>query len=145
MQVKIKKLRDDAILPTKGSKKAAGYDLYACLDKEAILIRPHETEKIGTGLSIQPPEGYFGAIIARSGLATRFGLRPANCLGACDEDYTGEYVVALHNDTDEPQTISAGDRIAQLIFLPYIDAEFCEVDELDKTERGDNGFGSTGK
>ncbi len=145
MQVKIKKLKDNAIIPTKGSEKAAGYDLYACLDREAILIRPHETEKIGTGLSIQPPKGYFGAIVARSGLATRFGLRPANCFGVCDEDYIGEYVVALHNDTDEPQTIGAGDRIAQLIFLPYIDAEFCEVDELDKTERGSEGFGSTGK
>lgn len=78
------------------------------MDKEAVLIRPHETEKISTGLSIQPPEGYFGAVVARSGLATRFGLRPANCLGVCDEDYTGEYIVALHNDTDDPQTICAG-------------------------------------
>lgn len=145
IQVKIKKLRDDAIIPTKGSGMAAGYDLYACCDDESMLIRPHETEKIGTGLSIQPPEGYFGAIAARSGLATRFGLRPANCLGICDEDYTGEYVVALHNDTDEPQAISAGDRIAQLVFLPYIDVDFCEVDNLDDTDRGEKGFGSTGR
>jgi len=145
MRVKIKKLKENAIMPTRGSEKAAGYDLYACLDREALLIRPHETEKISTGLSIQPPEGYFGAIVARSGLATRFGLRPANCLGVCDEDYTGEYIVALHNDTDEPQTICAGDRIAQLIFLPYVDVEFCEVDELGETERGSGGFGSTGK
>ncbi len=145
MQVKIKKLKENAIIPTKGSEKSAGYDLYACLDREAILIRPHETEKISTGLSIQPPKGYFGAIVARSGLATRFGLRLANCLGVCDEDYTGEYIVALHNDTDDPQTICAGDRIAQLIFLPYVDAEFCEVDELEETERGSGGFGSTGR
>lgn len=145
MQVKIKKLRDNAIIPTRGSEMAAGYDLYACLDDEAILIRPHETEKIKTGISIQPPKGHFGAIAARSGLATRFGLRPANCLGICDEDYTGEYIVALHNDTDEPQTVATGDRIAQLIFLPYINAEFIEVSELDHTERGDGGFGSTGK
>ena len=145
MQVKIKKLKDNAIIPNRGSEFAAGYDLYACLDDETILIRPHETEKIKTGISIQPPKGYFGAISARSGLATRFGLRPANCLGICDEDYTGEYVVALHNDTDEPQAITNGDRIAQLIFLPYIDAEFIEVNELDHTERGDEGFGSTGK
>ncbi len=145
MQVKIKKLKENAIIPTKGSKKAAGYDLYACLDREAILIRPHETEKISTGLAIQPPEGYFGAIVARSGLATRFGLRPANCLGVCDEDYTGEYIIALHNDTDEPQAITNKDRIAQLVFLPYISAEFCEVDELDKTKRGRGGFESTGK
>lgn len=81
MKIKINKLREDAIIPTKGSSMSAGYDLYACLDDEAILIRPHETEKIRTGISIQPPKGYFGAIVARSGLATRFGLRPANCLG----------------------------------------------------------------
>jgi len=144
MEVKIKKLKENAIIPTKCSKKAAGYDLYACCDN-VILIRPHGTLRIGTGLAIQPPEGYFGAIVARSGLATRFGLRPANCLGVCDEDYTGEYIVALHNDTDEPQTISPKDRIAQLVFLPYMNAEFCEVSELEHTERGDGGFGSTGK
>ena len=145
MEVKIKKLRENAIIPTRGSKMAAGYDLYACLDTESIMIRPHETEKIGTGISIQPPEGYFGAIAARSGLATRFGLRPANCLGICDEDYTGEYVIALHNDTDVPQVVTTGDRIAQLVFLPYINVDFRETDELDKTDRGDGGFGSTGR
>lgn len=144
MKINIKKLNEKAIIPTKGSDFAAGYDLYACEDN-SILIEPHETVKIKTGLAIQPPAGYFGAIFARSGLATRFGLRPANCCGICDQDYTGEYIVALHNDTEEPQTINPKDRIAQLIFLPYIDVKFCEVDELDDTQRGDGGFGSTGK
>lgn len=144
MKVKIKKLNKKAIIPTRGSEKAAGFDLYACCD-DSILIRPHETQKINTGIAIQPPDGYFGAIFARSGLSTRFGLRPANCCGICDQDYTGEYIVALHNDTDEPQAIGPKDRIAQLIFLPYIDVEFCEVDQLKDTERGNSGFGSTGK
>ena len=144
MEVKIKKLRENAIIPTKGSREAAGYDLYACLD-DVVIIEPHKTEKIGTGLAMQPPKGYFGAIIARSGLATKHGLRPANCLGVCDEDYRGEYIVALHNDTDIPQVINPTDRIAQLVFLPYINAEFRETDKLENTERGDGGFGSTGK
>lgn len=144
MNVKIKKLKENAVPPTKGSNEAAGYDLYACCD-DAILIRPHETVKVGTGLAIQPPEGYFGAIFARSGLSTRFGLRPANCVGVCDQDYTGEYIVALHNDTDEPQAITNKDRIAQVIFLPYIDVDFCEIDQLENTKRSSYGFGSTGK
>lgn len=144
MKVNIKKLKENATIPTKGSKEAAGYDLYACCD-DTIIIEPHETVKISTGLAIQPPEGYFGAIVARSGLATKNGLRPGNCVGVCDQDYTGEYVVALHNDTNYPQAINPGNRIAQLVFLPYINVDFCEVDELDKTERGDEGFGSTGR
>ena len=144
MEVKIKKLRGNAISPTKGSKGAAGYDLYACCD-EPIFISPYKTEKIGTGLAIQPPKGYFGAIFARSGLATKNGLRLANCVGVCDEDYTGEYIVALYNDSSSIQAIHSGDRIAQLVFLPYIDVEFKETDKIDKTKRGDSGFGSTGK
>lgn len=144
MEVKIKKLKDDAIIPTRGSDEAAGYDLYACCD-DVILIEPHKTIKIGTGLAIQPPKGYFGAIVARSGLATKYGLRLANCLGVCDQDYLGEYIVALHNDTDHLQVINPTDRIAQLIFLPYQNIDFHEVNELDNTERGNNGFGSTGK
>lgn len=146
MQVKIKKLRTNATIPTKGSEKAAGLDLYAYLnDTDTLNIKPHHTVKVGTGLAIQPPEGYFGAIVARSGLSTKQGLRPANCLGVADEDYTGEYIVALHNDTDEIQTIKHNDRIAQLVFLPYIVADLLEVDDLDETERGSGGFGSTGK
>lgn len=144
MEARIKKLKENAIIPTKGSQKAAGYDLYACCD-DSIIIEPYKTEKIGTGLAIQPPEGYFGAIFARSGLATKNGLRPANCVGVCDEDYTGEYIVALHNDSSSIWAINSGDRIAQLVFLPYVDIKFCEVDKLDNTNRGDNGFGSTGK
>lgn len=144
MDVKIKKLKEHAIIPTKGSSEAAGYDLYACCD-EKIIINPYKTEKIGTGLVIQPPEGYFGAIFARSGLATKNGLRPANCIGVCDQDYTGEYIVALHNDSSSIRAVNPGDRIAQLVFLPYINVDFREVDEIDKTERGDGSFGSTGK
>ena len=151
--VKLKKLNSNAKIPTCGSANAAGYDLYACLrdhnedntkDMAYIKIAPHTTVKVGTGIAIQPPKGYFGAIFARSGLATKHGLRPANCVGVCDEDYTGEYIVAIHNDTDEEQIIKHGERIAQLVFLPYLTVEFEEVESLDKTDRGDDGFGSTG-
>lgn len=144
MEVKIKKLKEKAIIPTKGSKESAGYDLYACCD-DTVIIESHKTEKIGTGLAICPPVGYFGAIFARSGLAAKNGLRPANCVGVCDEDYTGEYIVALHNDSSSIRAINPGDKIAQLVFLPYMDVDFCETDNLDSTERGDSGFGSTGK
>lgn len=143
MKVKIKRLNDLAKIPTRGSDKAAGYDLYAATSYD-IEIEPHKTVLIGTGLSITPPEGYFGAIFARSGIATKRGLRPSNCVGVCDEDYTGEYIVAMHNDTNEVQVVGAGERIAQLVFLPYINAEFEEVDKLTETERGAGGFGSTG-
>lgn len=144
MQIGIKKLRDKAIIPTRGSEYAAGYDLYACIDAP-IIITPHSTVKVGTGLSIEIPTGYFGAIFARSGLATKQGLRPANATGVCDSDYRGEYIVALHNDTDIPQTINPMERIAQLIVIPFLSIEFNEIDELSKTERGEDGFGSTGK
>lgn len=137
------KLNPSAKIPVRGSKYSAGYDLSACMDK-TVIVAPHTTVKIGTGLAIQPPKGYFGAIYARSGMATKRGLRPANCVGVCDEDYRGEYIVALHNDTDEYQYISADERIAQLVFLPYIDIEFNEVDSLTDTGRGAGGFGSTG-
>lgn len=140
--VKIKKLNKDAQMPTYGSELAAGADLYSTID---ATIPAHETVKIGTGLAIKPPKGYFGAIFARSGLATKCGVRPSNCVGVCDEDYTGEYIVALHNDSEDPATIKKGDRIAQLVFLPYLTADFVEVDELAETERGSGGFGSTGK
>lgn len=146
VQVKFAKMHQDAKIPTKGSEKAAGYDLYAVLrDADRILIPPHKTVKIGTGLSITPPDGYFGAIFARSGMATKHGLRPSNCVGVCDEDYTGEYIVALHNDTNDYQTVYNGDRIAQLVFMPYLSVEFDEVDCLEDTDRGAGGFGSTGK
>ena len=143
-KVKIKKLNDKAIIPTSGSEYAAGYDLYACTNT-SIIIAPHQTVKVGTGLAIELPHGTFGAIFARSGLATKNGLRPGNCVGVCDEDYMGEYIVALHNDTDIPQMINPMERIAQLVVLPYIPVEFEEVDELSETKRGSGGFGSTGK
>lgn len=143
-KIRIKKLNENAFIPTHGSEYAAGYDLYACVS-ETITIPAHSTVKIGTGLAIEIPHGYFGAIFARSGLATKEGLRPANCTGVCDEDYTGEYIVALHNDTDLQKVIEPNERIAQLVLLPYLNVEFEEVDELSKTERGIGGFGSTGK
>jgi dUTP pyrophosphatase len=141
MEIKIKKLYEDSQIPTRGSEYAAGYDLYA---HEGATIKPHETAKIGTGVAIQPPKDTFGAVFARSGLATKQGLRPANCVGVCDYDYTGEYIVALHNDSNEERTIAAGERIGQVVFIPYVNVSFVEVDELEETERGAGGFGSTG-
>ena len=142
MEAQIKKLYEDAMLPTKGSKYAAGFDLYAYED---ATIEPHTNVKVGTGVAIKPPYGTFGAIFARSGLATKQSLRPANCVGVCDYDYTGEYIVALHNDSNEIRHIKKGDRIAQLVFIPYVDTPLNEVKELDETERGAGGFGSTGE
>lgn len=144
MLVPYKKLRDGAVVPSRGSEYAAGYDLYACLESP-VEIEPGTNKKIGTGLSIAVPEGYFGAVFARSGLATKEGLRPANCVGICDSDYRGEYIVPVYNDSSEIRTVKNGDRIAQLVILPFLPADFSEVDELDDTERGTAGFGSTGK
>lgn len=141
MKAKLIKLRDNAHIPTKGSDKAAGYDLYA---SDGTYIMPGQTKLIPTGLAIQPPEGYCAKIYARSGLAAKKGLRPANCVGICDEDYTGEYMVALHNDSEEMQIIEDGERIAQLLFERYYSVEFEEVEKLDETKRGSGGFGSTG-
>ena len=143
MKILVKKLRPDAALPTAGSAYAAGYDLRACMDAP-MDIPPHATVMLGTGLSIAVPEGYFGAIFARSGLASKQGLRPANCVGVCDSDYRGEYIIAIHNDSGETRTVSPGDRIAQLVVLPCVSAEFAEADALPDTDRGAGGFGSTG-
>ena len=143
-KIKIKKLTDKAKTPTRGSEHAAGYDMYADV-KEDVQIKPHETVKIGTGLAMEIPDGYFGAIFARSGLAAKEGLRPANCVGVCDSDYRGEYIVAIHNDSEETRTITAGERIAQLVVMPYLPVTFDEVAELTDTNRGEGGFGSTGK
>ena len=144
MNIQVKILREGAVLPTRGSEKAAGYDLYACLD-QPVVIYPNTNVKIGTGLAIAVPEGYFGAVFARSGLAAKQSLRPANCVGVCDADYRGEYMVALHNDGNEPRTVNPGDRIAQLVVMPFLPVEFSEVAELDETARGAGGFGSTGQ
>ncbi len=144
MDVRIKKLNNLAKIPTRGSKFSAGYDLYAATDKD-IQIPPHSTVKIGTGLAMELSVGWFGAIFARSGIATKRGLRPANCVGVCDCDYLGEYIVAIHNDSNETMTVQSGERIAQLILLPYQDIDFKEVNELNNTDRGLGGFGSTGE
>ena len=138
-----KKLNDLAKTPTKGSVAAAGWDLYAATDKP-IEIYPHETVKVGTGLAVELPTMTFGAIYARSGLATKQGLRPANCVGVVDSDYRGEIIVALHNDTNEFQMVPAGSRIAQFIVQNYVPVEWHEVDELTDTDRGEKGFGSSG-
>lgn len=143
MNIKIKKIKENATVPTRGSAYAAGYDLYACAESD-ILINPGETVKIGTGLCFQIPEGYFGGIFARSGLATKQGLRPPNCVGVIDSDYRGEVIVALHNDSSETRIVSPGDRIAQMIILPFLEVNFIQVNELDSTDRGCGGFGSTG-
>lgn len=143
-KIKIKKLTDTAKTPTRGSEYAAGYDLYADV-KEDVQIKPHETVKIGTGLAMEVPDGYFGAIFARSGLAAKEGLRPTNCVGVCDSDYRGEYIVAIHNDSEETRTVTTGERIAQLVVMPYLPVTFDEVAELTDTNRGEGGFGSTGK
>ena len=144
MEVKIKKLKENAVIPTKGSEKSAGYDLYACIDIP-ILISPHTTVMIGTGLSMELPDNTFGAIFARSGISTKKGLTPANKVGVCDSDYRGEYIVALHNHSAKSQWVNPGERIAQLIFLPYINVSLIENDTLSDTERASGGFGSTGE
>ena len=146
MKLQIKKLVPNAIIPTRGSQMSAGYDLYAYKEGGGeYIIGPHQTELVRTGLSIALPDGYFSALFARSGLATKEGLRPANCVGICDADYRGEYMVALHNDSERIRTVGNGERIAQLVVLPYQALEFEEVDTLPDTERGVGGFGSTGK
>lgn len=139
----IKILNNLAKVPSYGSDEAAGADLYAATDYD-IIISPGQTVKIDTGIAIAVPRGYFGAIFARSGLATKQGLRPANCVGVIDSDYRGPVIVALHNDKDGDQMIPAGSRIAQLAIIPVMRTDFNIVDELDETERGEGGFGSTG-
>ena len=141
--VAVKKLRPNAVLPTYGSEFAAGADLYACLD-EAVTIAPHETKLIPTGLAMELPLGWAGLVYARSGLASKRHLAPANKVGVIDPDYRGEVMVALHNHGTEPQTIDPGERIAQLVLTPYLTARFLEAEELSDTVRGEGGFGSTG-
>lgn len=142
-QVSIKKLNPDATVPTYGSEYAAGADLYACLDGE-VTVAPHATVMIPTGIAMELPLGYAGLIYARSGLASKKGLAPANKVGVVDCDYRGEIKVALHNHGEQPQTVACGERIAQLVITPYITAVFEEKEELSATVRGAGGFGSTG-
>ena len=143
-KMNIKKLDEKAIIPTYGSAAAAGADLYACADSD-ITIEAGATVLVHTGVAMAIPEGYVGLIFARSGLATKRGLAPANKVGVIDSDYRGEIMVALHNHSGSAQTVSHGERIAQIVFMPYAAASFDVVDELDATERGTGGFGSTGK
>ena len=141
--VAVKKLDERAVLPTYGSDYAAGADLYALCDEE-ITFAPHETKLIKTGLAMEIPEGYAGLIYARSGLASKRSLAPANKVGVVDADYRGEVMVALHNHSDKPQTIAPMERIAQLVIAPFLKAEFTQTEELSSTVRGVGGFGSTG-
>lgn len=148
MNIKIKRVNDKAQLPTRGTEQSAGYDLYSCFPDdwgERLVIQPNETVKIDTGLQMELPEGYFGGIFPRSGLAIKQGLVVANNVGVIDADYRGNIIVALHNDSDYEQMIYDGDRIAQLILLPYKPMNFEEVNSLSETDRGSGGFGSTGK
>lgn len=142
--VRIKKLRENAIVPTYGSEFAAGADLYAAVE-EAVTIEPGETKMIPTGLAFEIPAGFAGFVYARSGLASKRGLAPANKVGVIDSDYRGEVMTALYNHGKESQTVEPGERIAQMVIAPYITANFILSENLDGTQRGEGGFGSTGR
>ena len=142
--INVKLLKENAILPTYGSGEAAGADLYACIDTD-IVIDPGKSAFVPTGLAMELPQGYVGLIYARSGLACKRGLAPANKVGVIDSDYRGEFIVVLHNHGNSQQVIEHGERIAQLVITPVFTPGFTEVSELSDTERGVGGFGSTGK
>ena len=142
-KINIKKVRENAKIPTYGTEYAAGADLYACIEKEEVFA-PGETKLIPTGISMAIPTGYVGLVYARSGLASKRGLAPANKVGVIDSDYRGEIFVALHNHSTEEKTIDKEERIAQIVIAPYLKAEFLETEELDETSRGEGRFGSTG-
>ncbi len=142
-KIEIKLLNDNAIIPTYGSEYSAGADLYANI-KDKIAIKPHETVFINTGISLAIPEGFAGFIFARSGLGCKKGLAPSNKVGVIDSDYRGEIIVALHNHSEETHEINPNDRIAQIVFMPYVKGLFEVVENLDDTTRGNGGFGSTG-
>lgn len=143
MKVRIKKLNENAVVPTYGSSFAAGADLYSIDD--ATVIQPNETVFLHTGIAMEIPQGYVGLVYARSGLACKRNLAPANKVGVIDSDYRGEIMVALHNHGTVPQEVLTGERIAQIVIAPYLTAEFEESKELDDTDRGAGGFGSTGR
>ena len=157
VNVKIKKLTEKAKIPTKAHAEDAAFDLYADIpndtfipwgsieERNGLKILPHTTVKVGTGVAMAIPNGYWGAIYARSGIATKQGLRPANAVGVVDSSYRGEIIVALHNDSSETQIIEHGQRIAQFMLAPVILTEFEEADNLDETSRGAEGFGDSGK
>lgn len=143
MKIAVKKLHENAVLPTYGSEFSAGADLYALTDEE-LVFAPNETKLVHTGLAMEIPEGYAGLIYARSGLASKRGLAPANKVGVVDADYRGEIMVALHNHSGVEQRVAPRERIAQLVVAPFLKAEYEEADELQDTARGAGGFGSTG-
>ena len=157
--VKIVRIAPDVVMPTKAHDTDAGFDLYAycpdatfyswesgCqLNVKGVKVRPNETYKFHTGIKMAIPDGYWGGIYARSGLATKCGLRPANCVGVIDSSYRGEIIVAIHNDSNETQLVHNGDRIAQLVIQKVEPTVFEEVSELDETPRGESGFGGSGK
>ena len=144
MIVNIKKLDEKAIIPTYGTEFSAGADLYN-LSEEPVAIEPHSTVLIHTGIAVEIPVGYCGLIFARSGLASKRGLAPANKVGVIDADYRGEVMVAMYNHTDMLAAVEPGERVAQLAIVPFLKAEFNLADELSDTDRGQGGFGSTGK
>lgn len=156
MVIKIKKLTETAKIPTKNFDSDAAFDLYADIkdtfkpfgtaeNEKGVKVMPGQTVKIGTGVAMEIPEWYWGAIYARSGLATKQGLRPANAVGVVDSHYRGEIIVAIHNDSSDVQIIHHGDRIAQFMLAPVIETKFEEVSELSDSDRGEGGFGSSGK
>ena len=144
IDVKIKKLNENAKIPTYGTEFSAGADIYACIDED-VKILPGETATIKTGISVEAPEGFMLLVFARSGLSIKQGLAPANKVGVVDSDYRGEVIVALHNHSGEAKVVSNGDRVAQMVFVPYFKANFEETTSLSNTARGAGGFGSTGK
>ena len=143
MNIKVKKLHPNAKMPFYGTEFSAGADLCACLD-EPVTLQPNETRMISIGIAVELPVGYAGLILARSGLASKRDLAPANKVGVVDCDYRGEWFVPMHNHGLEPQTIEPGERIAQLVITPYLTAKFVENENLSETVRGSGGFGSTG-
>lgn len=143
--VHVKKLHEQAVLPSYGSMMAAGADLYALIEDGAVTVAPHETVTVRTGLAMEIPEGFAGLIYARSGTACKRGLAPANKVGVIDSDYRGEILVALHNHGEVPQTVEHGERMAQMIITPFVTADFMECETLEDTARGEGGFGSTGQ
>ena len=143
MKVNIKKLTENAVVPTYGSPYSAGADLYADIP-DALTILPHTTAFVKTGIAMEIPAGYVGLVCARSGLACKRNLAPANKVGVIDSDYRGEIMVALHNHGEKEEQIDKGERIAQIVIAPCVSADFCIVDELNDTDRGSGGFGSTG-
>ncbi len=144
MEISVKRLRDNAKMPTFGTDQAAGADLYACLD-QSVTLEPGQTAFIPTGISMAIPEGYVGLVFARSGLACKNDLAPANKVGVIDSDYRGEFLVALHNHGKQIRTVSDGERVAQLLIMPVVHPFYRETDTIPETQRGAGGFGSTGK